>query len=631
MLFRQPGWRFCSKCCAFFFGPGPAGVCPADRGRHDPGTSGAYVLHNLSMSRLGEVISPGPDASWQYCHKCSVLFQPGTTRRSCPVGGLHDGSTSGVYWVYRAVTASRNSGFQLGWARCEFCASMFFNGNVSHGACPGNPGSPHIADATANYGMFTACSLDDHVETKLMIVSADVLASAVEPLAVHRRATGTTARLVRLSECLAHFWGADDAARLRSTITYGNQYLGVNYVLLVGDASLIPVRYRYIQYDTSVHTSDNWRKGTYAPTDLYYANLYGGHAANPDGTISHGLESNWDANNNGRYNEQIWGGNQALNNPDMVDGFIDVAVGRLPTSDSAGVIRYVSKLIAFENGSARRYDFTVGLIADGNYWPDATFDIPRFETLANFPGTAWPSIQRVWFNGTADHPAPADFSAAASTDTIAPIVANSGWVVYLGHGSYSNWDVPGADRSDVAAQQAVNVPIVVCIGCQTGQIANNAPDGPGGYNDRNGNRHEYALTTSSPDWASAVLEDSGPPVQQWRLASTGAIDVAEPNVYQPTLDRPTVAAEWLHAQQAGGAVVYFGEQTVAPDDSGAELMGRMLGAAVGEGGRGQILGDLWLRACRGYWSSFITDPRDIPNARIYLGYMTLYGDPSLHL
>jgi hypothetical protein len=92
-----------------------------------------------------------------------------------------------------------------------------------------------------------------------------------------------------------------------------------------------------------------------------------------------------------------------------------------------------------------------------------------------------------------------------------------------------------------------------------------------------------------------------------------------------------VAAEWLHAQQAGGAVVYFGEQTVAPDDSGAELMGRMLGTAVREGGRGQILGDLWLQACRGYWSSFNTDPDDIANARIYLGYMTLYGDPSLHL
>jgi hypothetical protein len=507
---------------------------------------------------------------------------------------------------------------------------MFFNGNATHGVCPGNPGAPHIADATVNYGMFTACSLDDRVETRLMIVTADVLASAVEPLAVHRRATGTTARLVRVSECLAHFWGVDDAARLRSMITYGNQYLGVRYVLLVGDASLIPVRYRYIQWNTSSHTSDNWRKGTYAPADLYYANLYSGHAAHPDGTITHGLEPNWDANSNGRYNEQMWGSDPGLNNPDMVDGFVDVAVGRLPTSDSAGVIRYVSKLIAFENGSARRYDFTLGIIGDG-FYPETSSDIQRFEALAHGLGLAWPTIQRVWFNGTADHPAPANFSAASSTDTIAPIIANSGWVAYLGHGSYSGWDVAGSARSDVAAQQAPNVPIVICMGCQTGQIANFAPDGPGGYNDRNGNRHQYALTTLNPDWATAVLEDSGPPVQRWRLSDTGAIDVAEPDVYQPTLDRPTVAAEWLHAQQSGGAVAYFGEQTVAPDNFGAELMGRMMGAAIGEAGRGQILGDLWLQACRGYWSSFNTSSDAIGNARIYLGYMTLYGDPSLHL
>ena len=44
-----------------------------------------------------------------------------------------------------------------------------------------------------------------------------------------------------------------------------------------------------------------------------------------------------------------------------------------------------------------------------------------------------------------------------------------------------------------------------------------------------------------------------------------------------------------------------------------------------------VLGDLWMAACRDYWAELATSDDAIGNPRIYLCYMTMYGDPSLRV
>jgi Peptidase family C25 len=637
MLFRQPGWRTCHKCREIFLGPLAVGVCPVDGRHHDPTSSSSFVVldESASVRVPGYVYAEtvGLERGWAHCHLCGSMYFGTGAALACPAGPRHEASADGEYWAHFSsdYLHFEVAGYQLGWARCSHCSVMFSTAGA-HSTCPGNHGAGHVMLGTHNYALLLASPLDDAGEAHLLVVAPTSLTAAVQPLVAHRNATGTLTRMVSLADCLGHFGGSDDAARLRVAIVYASEYLETRYVLLVGDASMIPVRYRYIAWD-DVPPGPYYRRGTYCPTDLYYANLYSAHVFHPDGTVTHGPWSSWDADGDARYDEQL-SGDPSLENPDQVDGFVDLAVGRLPTSDPTEVSRYVAKLLAFERGSARDFDLTVGVIADALYG-DTIPDVARFSELADLLGPAWPAVEKVWFPGPPPYvPTPPGYRTAAPDETIAATVARSAWVAYLGHGGYSEWDVAGSDRASVATQQATNVPVVVAMGCATGQLANFAPDGPGGYVDVSGVRHLYGFTDNTntvfADWGDGdPLSD--PPVQTWVLAETGAIDPATPSVYQPTLDRPTVAAQWLHAQESGGAVAYFGEQTVASDSPGAELIGRMMGAAIAPGGQGQVLGDLWIVACKEYWVAFHASPDGIANARIYLSYMTLYGDPCLRL
>jgi hypothetical protein len=44
-----------------------------------------------------------------------------------------------------------------------------------------------------------------------------------------------------------------------------------------------------------------------------------------------------------------------------------------------------------------------------------------------------------------------------------------------------------------------------------------------------------------------------------------------------------------------------------------------------------VLGDMWLYGQQQYWARYRASDDAIGASRIYLGYMTLFGDPSLRL
>ena len=83
---------------------------------------------------------------------------------------------------------------------------------------------------------------------------------------------------------------------------------------------------------------------------------------------------------------------------------------------------------------------------------------------------------------------------------------------------------------------------------------------------------------------------------------------------------------WLFAQ--GGAIAYFGETVTLPNDMGRDLETYMLDRWVA-GDR--VLGDLYRMAQRKYWIKNNTNGDQFRAPRIYLGIMTMFGDPSLRL
>ncbi|HUF75111.1 MAG TPA: hypothetical protein VMM35_02485, partial [Longimicrobiales bacterium] len=63
----------------------------------------------------------------------------------CPDGGIHNGSTSGNYFL-----ALNTGAGQQNWRWCQMCEGLFFAGNNSLGVCPANPHG-HDGSRSGNY------------------------------------------------------------------------------------------------------------------------------------------------------------------------------------------------------------------------------------------------------------------------------------------------------------------------------------------------------------------------------------------------------------------------------------------------------------------------------------------------
>ncbi len=624
-----------------FFGPNSAGVCPADSAPHDPSQSGAYVMTDLTQT----VVYDGPtvderangygDRQWRRCRKCAGLVSGTTRTGTCPADhGAHDPSGSDIYVLAFAGSALENAddAYQASWRQCAACLALCFIGNGLPGACTARANG-HLVEPGGNaYYMSVAGPLDDGEQHRLLVVAPASLMSSLAPLIAHKNSTGMSAVALELTTVTAHYAGRDDAERLKRAITQAFEYSGTRYILLVGDASVMPTRFRFIRY------ADGWRTGAFAPTDLYYANLYRQHVLRAAAPVRHGAWSDWDADGDGCFNTQDWANNALTINPDEVDGFCDIAVGRLPVRTPTEVDAYVAKLIAYETGIRSQASSSITLVLDANYQASPLL-AEQVVTDVPLQGSTWPGRQTVGFNFAPSQARPPSVELAG-VDTLGAITGRSAWVLYIGHGWSGGWDIAGSEAGDVAAMaDDGNAAVVYAAGCNTGQLTIFAPDGPDRYTAVDGSEHwfwQLPAGSDTPDrtvdfGANDAAGGNGTPVQTWARATDGVIPPITPPipaVYQDACY--TVAKQWL-THPSAGAVVYFGEQTTAPDNDGCLLATAVLGAQSAPGGAPDIIGDLWAAGCRGYFDQFGANENCIDSARIYLSYMTLYGDPSLRV
>jgi len=140
---------------------------------------------------------------------------------------------------------------------------------------------------------------------------------------------GFTVRTVLVSDSeIADQPGSDLAQKIRNFLRSQYGPWGIEYVLIVGDLTAVPMRYCYP--NPANHTNDAGTPNAYAgevPTDFYYADL-----SLPDA-------DSWDLDGDGFYGE--WG-------EDLPDLLTEVYVGRIPTGDPGRVTYTLDKLTRFE-------------------------------------------------------------------------------------------------------------------------------------------------------------------------------------------------------------------------------------------------------------------------------------------
>ena len=159
-----------------------------------------------------------------------------------------------------------------------------------------------------------------------LLVTASSLTNAFQPLINQKIADGLTVKVATMDTILAAYSGVDNAAKLRSFITYAYTNWNVTYVLLGGDVSTVPHRGAYA-YCGSGYTDNN------LPADLYFACLDG--SWNSDG-------------------DAIWGEPTDGEGGTDVDLLSEVFVGRAPVDTPAEVTNFVSKVVSYEqNGHPR--------------------------------------------------------------------------------------------------------------------------------------------------------------------------------------------------------------------------------------------------------------------------------------
>jgi Peptidase family C25 len=470
-----------------------------------------------------------------------------------------------------------------------------------------------------------------------LIIAPDAFMAALEPLVAHKKATGMPALAVSIAQLTAHFEGADDPEKIKRGIQYAQEHLGTQYVMLVGDAHWFPVRFIFFRNFSRAYPGHPDRPnlpvdGVFAPSDLYYANLYHHRIVrSPELKAMPGPFDDWDADRNGHYNEADWGTTPRANwnnpNPDRVDGYPDVAVARVTARSAADVTLYVNKIIRYETQRPKNLLFT--FVADGIY-PDAPSLVDPIVAKSHLTlPSAFLLINKP------DPHASSRWSANASPADVASKINMSVWVGYLGHGSINSWDGRGFGRDLVKLTDTNDaLPFVFTDGCVTGRFAVEAPFDYD-YIDVSGKRHKFVPAPGAdPDNRSVPAMIDKISGEKWGSCagcSPLPLVTPPPNPYDFDRGPMNFAYPWLFGSADGGAIAYFGEVGVMEPQMAAELETYMLTDYV----RGQRnLGAIYLHAEQEYWKHHIDDPGNIDRhspSRLYLGFGVMFGDPSLRM
>ena len=231
----------------------------------------------------------------------------------------------------------------------------------------------------------------------LVIVAPAALADSLGEFVAFKGERLTT-ELVTLEDALAAGEGVDDPERLKRYLYDRWRDGGVRYVLLVGDADVLPVRYMVLDRNTEAAFDY-----AFYPSDLYYADV-----AKPDGSFE-----TWNARADGfhaGYFGEVRGEHNKQDpiNFDQIDYRPELAVGRWPVSAPEQAALVAGKTMRYELAAERARAAAANMGFGGRAWPARAGLVmvggwvdarPQFEELSTLLGTRFDTERRYYDGG----------------------------------------------------------------------------------------------------------------------------------------------------------------------------------------------------------------------------------------
>ncbi|MEK7867514.1 MAG: C25 family cysteine peptidase [Planctomycetota bacterium] len=416
---------------------------------------------------------------------------------------------------------------------------------------------------------------------RLTIVAPKEFCGALEEFVEFKRARLETT-LVAIEDVGAE--GTDEPERLKRFLHDAWRHRGLRYVLLVGDADVLPVRYMVL--DRCTEPAFDY---AFYPSDLYYADL-----AREDGTFE-----DWNGAREGfhaAYFGEVRGEKNKKDpiNFDRIDYRPEIAVGRWPVSTPEEVRIVVAKTMAYERGVEG--GISPGLRRAGLFVVDGWVDArDLFGGLAEKLGT-W-SVERRFYG---DDPGPSEAEAVKLLN------AGTSLLCHAGHGSDDAWGGCLSVASLARVKNADRLPVLISAGCSTARFATLPPYEA--YVDVEGVEHKGTN-------AGEAFTAPPPP----------------PAPFQRGAHNPTGLGEQLLRRGPDGAVAYIGCNT-GSQPCGLTLVEGFV-TAIGES-KSPRIGDCWARAVAFYYererlAKLVPTEDWYPPSIFFQGMkFMLYGDPS---
>jgi hypothetical protein len=153
-----------------------------------------------------------------------------------------------------------------------------------------------------------------------LLITSSNLASAFQPLLDQKTRDGLKVKVETIEAITRGVAGRDTPEKIRNCIRQAYTNSGISYVLLGGDATVVPCRYAHVPMNMAI-------RDPLVPSDLYYACLDG----------------SW--NNNG---DDWWGESADGENGGEVDLLAEVYVGRAPVHTPEQVACFVEKTVRYQ-------------------------------------------------------------------------------------------------------------------------------------------------------------------------------------------------------------------------------------------------------------------------------------------
>lgn len=308
----------------------------------------------------------------------------------------------------------------------------------------------------------------------LVIVTPRQFVNELEPFVEHKQKE-LSVEVAELETVLSQTQGIDDPEKLKRFLYEAWRQRQARYVLLVGDADVMPVRYMVLDritpaaYDYSFY-----------PSDLYY-----GDVAGEDGSFD-----DWNAQKE-NFHAMYYGevrGEKNKDDPinfDQIHYKPELAFGRWPVSTPEGVRTVVSKTIAFEKRIASKPApaFRAALVCNSG-WVDNRRAMNR--DAESLPG-GW-TIEKRYYSDDRRREANTANTPLPNHEEILRLL-NEGvdLMLHSGHGVGDQWEQSLHLRDYSKIQNSHYLPVMLSIGCETARFTTLPPYEP--YIDINGVEH----------------------------------------------------------------------------------------------------------------------------------------------